>query len=712
MSRFTSIVAFLISLTAGFAGPAEAQTTSDAPPARVTEPIDATRTVTRPTAHRLAVARAVDQGALPPNQVIDHIQLALSHDAATEKRAEDFVASQYDPASPAYHRWIGADEFRARFGVAAADTAKVSGWLTSQGFTINSAPPGGLVIDFTGSADQVARAFHTEMHRFVVGGAPHIANASEPAIPAALAPVVVGVVSLNDVRPKPRYHKRVPAKDTDGQGDYAVAPADLATIYNFNAAFKAGYTGVGQTIAVVEDTDLYSNADWTTFRTTFGLNNYTKGSLTILHPAPKNGAACADPGVNSDDVEAALDVEWASAAAPNAKIVMAACAATAATDGVTLAIENLVESANPPPIISVSYGSCEAQNGAAGNAVYKTYYQQAAAQGISVFVATGDLGPGDCDSDSDTGSQYGVGGNGWATTAYNVAVGGTDFGDTAAKKVSTYWKSTNSAVYGSAKSYVPEIPWNDTCASHLVAAYNGYTATFGANGFCNSSAGSNLLQLGGGEGAPSGCATGAPSIDSVVSGSCKGWPKPSWQKGVLNVPADGVRDIPDVSLFAGDGSNWGHYYVTCYTDPANNGGPCTGDPASWAGGGGGTSYATPIWAGIQALVNQKMAAKQGNPAPILYKLAANEFGAAGDPACYAGLGNAINAKCVFYNITTDSDVSDCVAGSPDCYAPSGSYGVLSTSTTANKPAYNAHAGYNFPTGLGSVNVFNLLTKWP
>jgi len=130
-------------------------------------------------------------------------------------------------------------------------------------------------------------------------------------------------------------------------------------------------------------------------------------------------------------------------------------------------------------------------------------------------------------------------------------------------------------------------------------------------------------------------------------------------------------------LFASDGSVWGHYYVTCYTDAANGGGPCTGNPTGWAGGGGGTSYATPIWAGIQALVNEKK-----------------------------------GAKCVFLDVTTDSDVSECVKGSPDCYAPSGKYGVLSTSKTVNQPAYNAHTGYNFPTGLGSVNVANLLANWP
>ena len=204
MSRLVWTIGLILGLAANFACAARAQTSADAALPRITGQIDETQTVTVPTAKRFAVANAVDQGALPPNQVIEHIQLALSRDAASEKRAEDFVASQYDPSSTAYHKWITADEFRARFGVAQADIDKVAGWLTARGFSINSVRPGGFVVDFTGAADQVSRAFHTELHRFLVNGAPHIANVSEPAIPAALSPVVVGVVALNDVRPKPR----------------------------------------------------------------------------------------------------------------------------------------------------------------------------------------------------------------------------------------------------------------------------------------------------------------------------------------------------------------------------------------------------------------------------------------------------------------------------------------------------------------------------
>jgi subtilase family serine protease len=700
-----------IALIPALAGAALAQAqTADAPQPLITQLIDETNLVTLAGNTRPEANAANDRGAIPSNTPIDHIHLQLTRGAAGESAAAAFVAAQHDPASPQFHQWMTPEAFGARFGAAPADIDIVTAWLASHGFVVDAVYPSRLVIEFSGAAGQVASAFHTELHRFDVDGVSHIANVSDPQIPAALAPVVAGPVSLHDFRAQPRRRPRVTPRDTAGGGVYAVAPADLAKIYNFNAAFNAGYTGKGQMIAVAEDTNLYADTDWTTFRADFNLKRFSTGSLVVSHPAPKNGKSCGNPGVNGDDSEATLDVQWSSAAAPGAEILLASCANSATTDGVYLAIQNLVNGSAPPPIISISYGYCETENGAAANAAFAKLYQQAAAEGISVFVATGDNGPSDC-ANGGNGATLGIGANGWATTQYNVAVGGTDFGDTYSNTNATYWNKANSAYWGSAKSYVPEIPWNDTCASTLIAKYSGFSVTYGANGFCNSAAGESYLELGGGEGAPSGCATGKASTPGVVSGTCKGTPKPSWQSGVLGIPADGVRDTPDVSLFAANGV-WGHYYVSCFTDPNNGGGPCTGNPADWAGDGGGTSFSTPIWAGIQALVNQKLGTKQGNPAPTLYALAAKQYGKSGDAACDAKLGNKIGSSCVFLNVTVGDDDIDCVKGSPDCYRPSGTWGVLSTSTTAYHPAYLAGVGYNFPTGIGTVNVANLLAAWP
>ena len=169
----------------------------------------------------------------------------------------------------------------------------------------------------------------------------------------------------------------------------------------------------------------------------------------------------------------------------------------------------------------------------------------------------------------------------------------------------------STSTFASAKSYIPEIPWNNSCASTLLAKAYSYSVTYGTTGFCNSTTGKEYyLTTGSGSGGPSGCATGSPSVAGEVTGTCKGYPKPSWQS-LVGVPADGVRDIPDVSLFAANGV-WGHYYVFCWTDTREGGTSCSGAPSTWSGAGG-TSFASPIMAAIQSLVNQKTASSWGLP---------------------------------------------------------------------------------------------------
>ncbi len=511
---------------------------------------------------------------------------------------------------------------------------------------------------------------------------------SVPKIPAALAPAVIGIVSLNDFRPHTNY--RLHADYTIGGSFYAVVPADLATIYNFGPLFNASPTpinGAGQTIALIENTDVHTTSDITTFRSVFNLGS---ASFNQIHPQ-----GCTSPGnFAPNDAEANLDVEWAAAAAPGAALELASCADTASTFGGLIAMQNLLNDSSPPPRIwSLSYGDCEADNGATANAMYATTYQQAAAAGISVFVSSGDQGAAVCDYNA-SAATHGIAVNAFASTQYNVAVGGTDFGDSYDGENDFYWNASNSATYGSAKSYIDEIPWNDSCAGQLLADYFGSNYTYGSSGFCNdSSNGKNYLTTVAGSGGPSGCATGTPSITDVVSGSCAGTAKPSWQSGLFGNPDDGVRDLPDVSLFAANGL-WLHYYVFCYSGSSSYGGaPCTSDPSGWSGAGG-TSFSAPIMAGIQALINQKTGSVQGNPAPVLYQLAKAQYGVGGDSSCDSTLGNAVSSSCIFYDVTRgDMDVN--CTGPYDCYGPSGTNGVLSTSTGAYQPAYKAGSGWDF-----------------
>jgi subtilase family serine protease len=479
-----------------------------------------------------------------------------------------------------------------------------------------------------------------------------------------------------------------------------------------NALFSAGISGQGQTIALIEDSDVFSASDWSTFRQTFGLSSYSSGSFTQVHPPappPLPGNNCGAPGAFApNDAEAILDAEWASASAPSAAIEMATCKDTSTTFGGLIAIQNLINATTPPPsIMSISYGQCETVNGAAANAAYNSAYQQAVAEGVSVFVAAGDSGAAGCDNGA-AEATHGIGVNAFASTPNNVAVGGTDFSDTYSGTNLNYWNSTNTPTFGSAISYVPEIPWNDSCAGQLVSTYLGYSPTYGSTSLCNDPFfGLFFASTVAGGGGPSQCATGAPSTTGVVSGSCAGWAKPSWQT-VLGNPTDGLRDTPDVSLFAADGL-WSHFYVFCWSDTANGGAACGSDPSAWSGAGG-TSFASPIMAGIQALINQKAGGPQGNPAPVYYQLAAAEYGSSGSSSCNSDNGNAVGAGCIFYDVTSgDMDV-DCVG--PNCYLADGTIGVLSTSNTSFAPAYGTNVGWNFATGIGTVNAANLVNNWP
>ena len=576
---------------------AQAQTANTALSSRplITQAVDINQLVTLAGNTRPEANADNDRGPVAGDFPLDHMQLQLRLPPEKEQELERLIDELHDPSSPNFHKWLTPDEFREQFSLAPQDLDTISAWLQSQGFTVNVTYP--RSIDFSGTAGQVQNAFQTEIHNLDVNGESHIANMTDPKIPAALAPAVVGVVSLNDFRPHPLNRQR--ADFTVAGGYYLVVPADLATIYNFNPLFAAGYSGQGQTIVVIEDSDVFNYpGDWNTFRSTLGLTAAFPGAtFTQVHPTGSGADNCTDPGANGDDDEAAIDVEWASAAAPSAAIELASCSDTSTNFGGFIALQNLLNAGTPPAIVSVSYGDSEPSMGAAYNASVSSLYQQAVTEGVSVFVSSGDEGAASTDAGASFAS-HGIAVSGFTSTPYNVSVGGTDFGDTYAGTTDTYWNSTNTSTYGSAKSYVPEIPWNDSCASVLIATYIFGTSetTYGSSGFCNSSTASSdgFLTTTAGSGGPSGCATGVPATGGVVGGTCAGYAKPTWQS-VFGNPSDGVRDIPDVSLFAANGV-WGHYYVVCWSDTANGGTACTGTPSTWSGVGG-TSVSSPIMAG-------------------------------------------------------------------------------------------------------------------
>ena len=695
---------------------------------------------TRPEANALN-----DRGLLPDSTRLDHMFLLLERSPEQEQALDTLIDQLHDKNSPNFHHWLTPEQFGQTYGLAQADLQVIQSWLESHGFAVNQVYPNRMMMDFSGTTGQVRESFHTEIHRLSVNGEPHIANMSDPRIPAALAPAVAGVVSLNDFMPHTMYKHALRGQSAVSAAAAAAAaspsaapspspgpaytfsdcgfltglrdaspncealmPQDLETIYNFNSAFTAGYTGQGQTIVVIEDEDAYTLGDWSYFRKVAGLARaYPYGSVSQTHPAPPTGPNnCTDPGDLNDgtDDEVAIDMEWASAAAPNAAIQVAVCKDTGSTFGGLIALQNLLNapgaSTTGPAIVSISYGESESQNGATQNAAFNTTYQQGASEGVSIFVSSGDEGPASSNANG-SNSTDGITVSGFTSTPYNISVGGTDFGDAYAGTESTYWNASNTAGYGSAKSYIPEIPWNDSCADSLIIGFLGtyYSSNlingFGVSGFgvCNTyplNTTSTLLTTGSGSGGPSNCATGAPTTSGTPAsgGTCAGYAKPSWQSVVGN-PSDGVRDIPDVSLMAANGA-WNHFYFICMSNPTG-GVPCSDPVQDWPGYGG-TSVSSPIWAGIQALVNQKTGERWGNANTVYYPIASAEYGMSGNSSCYSSLGASIGSTCVFNDVTQGSIFLPCAAlGSGttarlyNCYRPAATdkaadYGVMSAAS--------------------------------
>ena len=447
------------------------------PQALVTQPVDNSARITiAGNVHPLARAE-FDRGEAPAGLALDRMLLVLKRSPQQEDALLHLIEKQQSKAAAEYHQWLEPAEFGARFGPLDSDIAAVTAWLAASGFQVGEVSQGRTVIEFSGNAGQVKQAFGTSIHQFVVNGENHWANASDPSIPASLSGIVAGVTSLNNFRKKAanQYLGIYSAKTkslsapplytiTLGNGtDYAVSPYDFATIYDLLPLWNATptpITGAGQTIAVIGRTDI-DPSDATDFWSLFGLDGVhaPQPTLVITH----NGQA---PGFNDDESEADIDTQWSGAAAPGATINFVTSESTETTDGVDLSALYAVDH-NLAPIISDSYGQCEAFLGTAGNNFYYALWEQAAAQGISVLVGTGDSGAAVCDR-PDVVASHGLNVSGLASTPFNAAVGGTDFNQY--KKWTTYWNTTNDPVtHKSAKGYIPETTWNDSCTNSLLA---------------------------------------------------------------------------------------------------------------------------------------------------------------------------------------------------------------------------------------------------
>lgn len=720
--------AVCLALTAGVplgahaAGAQAGPSSSFAPDtARITKAIDNTRLTTVVGSRPLRTQLAADQGALPDTKVIHNMTLLLKRSPDKQARFDAYVTQLNSAGSGNYHKWLTAKQIGTMFGPAQSDITQVTNWLTAQGLKVDRVMPSGMMIRFSGTAGTVSRAFHTQLHAYSLKGESHFANATEQQIPEALASVVTGVASLDNFFAKPQYHNvgvvskdkhtgkwtqvssspefTVPPGTQDPSVAYDVVPADFNTIYNVTPLWKQAtpIRGAGQTVAVLERTDVLP-ADVATFRQAF-LPADASGVVNYTNPVAFAGdTSCPDPGTNGDEGEAALDTEWIGAAAPDATVVFASCDDNNSPSfGPFTAALNLLDNelALPPSVFSLSYGECEVL--AQTNVVNEVglIWQQAAAQGVTVFVSSGDAGSAGCDQDQ-ASAQYGINVNAMSSTPFNVSVGGTDFDDY--QNTSKYWTSGNLAFGQSAVSYIPEQTWNDSCASAKLDAVLKLSDRLTA---CNTSNGQRFLNTAGGSGGP-----------SVL------WTQPIWQTDIYGAPSSAARMLPDISLFAANGL-YGHALVFCMSDPTVGGTACdyTNPDNVYYNSAGGTSFAAPAMAGIQALINQATGQSNGLITPAFYDLATKEYGTNASPntaglsACNSSNGTAVGNGCVFNDVTQGDIDEPCYAASSDCYsgAASNHYGVVSHGGDVTlAPAWTTNAGYDYATGLGSVNVTNLV----
>jgi trimeric autotransporter adhesin len=668
---------------------------------RVLAPVDETSLVPlKGNVHPMAQAR-YDRGPAPEGTPTGRIMLLLQRSATQQQGLTQYLADLQNPASPNYHKWLTPAQYGKLYGISDADLQSVEGWLQGHGFQIEKVPQGRNVIEFSGTFGQLQNAFHTSMHSVVVNGQKHFANMTDPQIPAALAPVIAGVGPLNDFRPRPPMVTRgsghydaatkriVPdftLQNSAGTNFLYMDPADASTIYdtpnsNLNGNFSGStsYDGTGISLGIVGASDLVMG-DVENYRTGF------LGETTANANMPTQIVDGNDPGaVSGWNLEALLDNEVAGGIAQKAKVYFYTAADTDLTTGFVDAAFRALDD-NTVSILSMSIEQCEAALGNSGNLQVLEGEEQGAAQGITVVVSTGDDGPAGCDNfDTETAAAYGFNVNGFASTPYAVAVGGTDF-DALPASFGAYVNDTSSGTapyYRTALSYIPEKPWNDsttvntTISADVAATNDGQT---------------NIVA---GSGGFSACVT------STTTACTGGYTVPSFQSsitpsgGVTN--SNSVRMIPDVAFMAGDGT-YQALWLVC-SDPATDGivpvgdTECANTNGTFSGstyfiGVGGTSAAAPAFAGMLALVAEAKGSSSdnyrlGQVDPVLYNLAANT----------STYGSA------FHDVTVGNNAVVCTADSPDC----GTNGFLQ--------GYNTGTNYDLATGLGSVDVTQLLNNW-
>jgi subtilase family serine protease len=606
---------------------------------RITRAIDERETVVLQGNVRPQLRVATDQGRMDGGRMLRGVSLVFKRSPEQDAALQKLLDEQQDQSSPNYHKWVTPEEYADRFGLSQDDLATVTSWLQQQGFTVDRVARGRTQVWFSGPISRIETVFRTEMHHYLVDGEMHFANGTEPAVPAALSDVVLGMHNLDDFRPRARVRTHKASPDVTAHftsnisGNHFLAPDDFATIYNVSALYSAGLDGAGEKIAVVGQTTIRTS-DLDAFRSAANLPARTSSNFQQVQ-VPSSGTATEKSG---DLDESSLDLEWSAGVAKGATVIFVFTGNSPnfnVFDSLQYAVDN-----NVAPVISMSYGNCEANLGTFLN-VLQTTAQQAVSQGQNIISASGDSGAADCDAAGATSATHGLAVDAPGVVPEVTSIGGSQFtgdvagtvtgsGNTACAAATPFWSGSCSLSSGSsALMYIPETTWNDGVG---VSAGGGGVSTHFA--------------------------------------------KPSWQTGT-GVPADGKRDVPDISLAASPNHDG---YLFC------SGGSCTNgfrDSANNLNVAGGTSFGAPGFAGILAILNEATASSgQGS------SLNSNLY------SLYASHPSA------FHDVTTGSNKVPCTSGTTNC--PAGTTQI----------GFSAGAGYDLATGLGTIDAFNLVTAWP
>jgi len=630
---FSKVVVFAALL----AGVASAQTRS-----RIVQNIAEGESVAISPAHPLARAE-FDQGRVEGSLKISRAAIVFKLSSTQQAALDKLLADQQNPHSANYHKWLTPEQYAARFGMSDADLAKVSAWLKSQGLSVDGYSRARTRIFFSGSAAQVESAFQTELHRYLVDGETSLANATEVSVPQALSSVVLSVRGLDTFRPRPRTQPANANFTSHISGNHFLAPGDFATIYDLKPLYAAGFDGTGEKIAVVGQTQI-NPADVDAFRSAAGL---PAKNLTLVSVDGTTGFAAGD------EVESDLDVEWSGGVAKNAAILFVYTGSISSKnvfDAFAYAIDN-----NLAPVISTSYGNCEA-NLTTFVTTLRGDVQQANSQGQTVIAASGDAGAADCEGQAATSATHGLAVDAPASVPEVTGVGGTEFtGDTPTSSTSNltdapadppYWAGTTNStdVVNSALGYIPETGWNDTTLS--LAAGGGLSASGGG--------------------------TSTVFAKSLAP----------WQTALT--PNDGHRDVPDIASTSSPNHDPSLICSEAFYAPAATPTTCVtgfrGSDGTSLSAVGGTSVGAPSFAGIVAILNQATSGSLGNINPTLYALAAS-------------------TPSAFHDITSGNNIVPCTNGSTGCPA-------------SHMIGFTAGVGYDLVTGLGTVDANVLVTSWP